>query len=162
VRAVGALAPAARTRSHEDNPLLLAGLALASANRRTSARLDEDDGILTAEEIAALNLQGTEWAVLSACDTGLGEIKAGEGVFGLRRAFQIAGARTVIMSLWSVDDQAARAWMRALYDGRFQQHLATADAVREASLTVLRDRRSKGTGTHPFYWAAFVAAGDWR
>ena len=68
--------------------------------------------------MAGLNLQGTEWAVLSACDTGLGEIKAGEGVFGLRRAFQIAGARTVIMSLWSVEDQAARAWMRALYEGR--------------------------------------------
>ena len=59
-----------------------------------------------------------------ACDTGVGEIKAGEGVFGLRRAFQVAGARTVVMSLWSVDDQAARAWMRALYEGRLQRQLA--------------------------------------
>ena len=111
-----------------ENPLLLSGLALAGANRRAAAGPDEDDGILTAEEVASLNLQGTEWAVLSACDTGLGEIKAGEGVFGLRRAFQIAGARTVIMSLWSVDDRATRPWMRALYEGG-SQGLNTADAV---------------------------------
>ena len=101
--------------------------------------------------------------MLSACDTGVGEIRAGEGVFGLRRAFQVAGARTVIMSLWSVDDQATRAWMRALYEGRFAaQAWPRADAVHQASLTVLRDRRARGLSAHPFYWAAFVAAGDWR
>jgi CHAT domain-containing protein len=141
---------------------LLSGLAFAGANRRVVMRPDEDDGILTAEEVASLNLAGVEWAVLSACDTGLGEIKAGEGVFGLRRAFQIAGARTVIMSLWSVEDESTREWMRALYQGRLQQRLDTAAAVREAGLTVLRARRAKGQSTHPFYWAAFVAAGDWR
>jgi CHAT domain-containing protein/tetratricopeptide (TPR) repeat protein len=144
------------------NPLRLSGLALAGANRRAQARADEDDGILTAEEVAMLDLQGVEWAVLSACDTGVGEVRAGEGVFGLRRAFQVAGARTVIMSLWSVDDRATRDWMRALYEGRFQRNLSTADAVHQASLTVLRDRRARGLSTHPFYWAAFVAAGDWR
>lgn len=101
-------------------------------------------------------------AVLSACDTGLGTIKAGEGVFGLRRAFQVAGARTVIMSLWSVDDQATRAWMRALYEGRLSKQLNTADAVRGAALSVLQQRRLSGQSTHPFYWAAFVAAGDWH
>ena len=152
----------ARRKELPENPLLLSGLAFAGANRRAAAGHDEDDGILTAEEVASLNLQGTEWAVLSACGTGLGEIKAGEGVVGLRRAFQIAGARTVIMSLWSVDDQATRLWMRALYDGRLNKNLNTADAVREASLTVLRARRARGQSTHPFYWAAFVAAGDWR
>jgi CHAT domain-containing protein len=145
-----------------ENPLLLSGLALAGANRRAQVTPDEDDGILTAEEVASLDLDGVEWAVLSACDTGVGEIKAGEGVFGLRRAFQVAGARTVVMSLWSVEDQATRAWMRALYEGRFQRKLSTADAVHQASLTVLRDRRAKGQSTHPFFWAAFVAAGDWR
>jgi CHAT domain-containing protein len=144
-----------------DNPLLLSGLALAGANRRSAARSGRDDGILTAEEIAGLDLHGTEWAVLSACDTGLGEIRAGEGVFGLRRAFQIAGARTVIMSLWSVDDRATRSWMRTLYAGRFQRGLDTAGAVRDASLSALRDRRARHLSTHPFYWAAFVAAGDW-
>jgi len=66
------------------------------------------------------------------------------------------------MSLWSVDDQATRRWMRALYEGRFQKALDTADAMREASLAVLRERRAKNQSTLPFYWAAFVAAGDWR
>jgi CHAT domain-containing protein len=164
-RAVGGLAPRVAGQSGAgiaDNPLLLSGLALAGANRRAAAAPGDDDGILTAEEVAALNLSGAEWAVLSACDTGLGEIKAGEGVFGLRRAFQIAGVRTVIMSLWSVDDEATRLWMRALYEGRLQKHLSTADAMRQASLSVLRARRARGDSTHPFYWAGFVAAGDWR
>ena len=109
-----------------------------------------------------MNLSGVEWAVLSACDTGLGEIRAGEGVFGLRRAFQIAGAHTVIMSLWSVEDRCRHDWMRALYEGRLVRKLDTAAAVREASLTVLRQRRARGQSTHPFYWAGFVASGDWR
>jgi hypothetical protein len=124
-------------------------------------REQRDNGILTAEEVASLDLHGTEWAVLSACETGLGEIKAGEGVVGLRRAFQIAGVRTVIMSLWSVEDQATRAWMRALYQERFQNGASTAEAVRNASVRMLRDRRAHGQSPHPFYWAAFVAAGDW-
>ena len=103
-----------------------------------------------------------EWAVLSACDTGVGDIRAGEGVFGLRRAFQIAGAGTVIMSLWSVDDRATRDWMRALYEARLVEELDTAECVRDASLTLLNRRREEGESTHPFYWGAFVAAGDWR
>src|SRR4029079_2870785 len=139
------------------NPLALSGLAFAGANVRAAA-VTGDDGILTGEEVAGLNLQGSEWAVVSAFDTGLGEIRAGEGVFGLRRAFQIAGAKTVIMSLWSVDDEATRVWMRALYQGRLARHLDTADAVHEASLSVLRQRRAAHQSTHPFYWAAFVAA----
>ena len=159
--AAASTAPGPIAATTRDNPLRLSGLALAGANRRSAARPGRDDGILTAEEIAGLDLHGTEWAVLSACDTGLGEIRAGEGVFGLRRAFQIAGARTVIMSLWSVDDRATRSWMRTLYAGRFQQGLDTARAVREASLSALRDRRARRLSTHPFYWAAFVAAGDW-
>jgi CHAT domain-containing protein len=159
-RGVGGLAGAPPRPT--ENPLLLSGLALAGANRRASASADGDDGILTAEEVAGLDLSGVEWAVLSACDTGVGEIAAGEGVFGLRRAFQIAGARSVIMSLWSVEDQSTRAWMRALYEGRFDRNRSTADAAHEASLAILRDRRSKGLSTHPFYWAAFVVAGDWR
>ena len=80
----------------------------------------------------------------------------------MRRAFQVAGARTVVMSLWQVEDRSARVWMRALYEGRLVQGLDTADAVREASLSVLRSRRARQQSTHPFYWAGFVAAGDWR
>jgi CHAT domain-containing protein/TolA-binding protein len=145
-----------------DNPLLLSGLALAGANHRAKAGPEEDDGILTAEEIAAMNLSGVEWAVLSACETGVGKVEAGEGVFGLRRAFQMAGAGTLIMSLWSVEDESARQWMRALYEGRLVKKLSTAESVRAASLEVLRSRREKGQSTHPFFWAGFVAAGDWR
>lgn len=145
-----------------ESPLVLSGLALAGANERARAAAGDEDGILTAEEIAALDLARCDWAVLSACDTGVGEIRAGEGVFGLRRAFAVAGARTLIMSLWSVDDQSTRAWMRPLYGAHFHDGLATADAVRAASLAVLRARRAKGQSTHPFYWGGFVAAGDWR
>ena len=145
-----------------ENPLLLSGLALAGANHRQTAGPDEEDGILTAEEIAALDLSGVEWAVLSACDTGVGEVKAGEGVLGLRRAFEVAGARTLILSLWPVEDQAARDWMRQLYRARLVLGLTTIDAVHQANLHTLRQRRASGRSTHPFYWAGFVAAGDWR
>jgi CHAT domain-containing protein len=160
-RGVGGLATSSLGSRSMGNPLLVSGLAFAGANRDTSGT-GNDNGILTAEEVVSMNLRGVEWAVLSACDTGLGEIRAGEGVFGLRRAFQIAGARTVIMSLWAVEDQSTRVWMRALYEGRFQRHLSTADSVRHASLEVLRQRRLKGGTGHPFFWAGFVAVGDWR
>lgn len=142
-----------------ENPLLLSGLALAGANHRAAAGAEEEDGILTAEEIAALDLSGVRWAVLSGCDTGLGELRSGEGVFGLRRAFRIAGVETVIMSLWAVEDDAARVWMTSLYEARLQEHADAAKAVREATLRVLRERRQKKKSTHPFYWAAFVAVG---
>ena len=66
------------------------------------------------------------------------------------------------MSLWDVEDSAAREWMRALYEGRLQRQLSSAEAVRAASLSLLRQRRARGQSTEPFYWAAFVAAGDWR
>lgn len=146
----------------QDNPLLLSGLILAGANHRDTVPPDQDDGVLTAEEVATLDLSGVEWAVLSGCDTGVGEIRAGEGVFGLRRAFHVAGARTVIVSLWPVEDETTRQWMSALYENRLTRNLSTADAVREASRSMLRLRRTKGITTHPLYWAAFVAAGDWR
>jgi len=143
-----------------ENPLRLSGLALAGANRRDAAAVE--DGILTAEEIATLDLDGVEWAVLSACESGVGEASTREGVFGLRRSFRIAGARTVIMSLWAVEDQAARVWTTALYRARLRDGLSTAEAVRRASLEVLAARRARGESTHPASWAAFVASGDWR
>jgi CHAT domain-containing protein len=145
-----------------ENPLLLSGLAFSGANRRTSAKPDETDGILTAEEIAGINLDGVDWAVLSTCDTGMGEIKIGEGVFGLRRAFQVAGAKTVIMSLWPVEDETTRQWMSTLYREHFWAGKDTVESVRAASLQILRQRRAKHQSTHPFYWGAFIAAGDWH
>jgi CHAT domain-containing protein len=160
-RSVGGLVSRSRTTPSDTNPLLLAGLAFAGANAPAD-QAGHDAGILTAEEVSALNLQGTEWAVLSACDTGVGRTTSGEGVLGLRRAFQVAGVKTVIMSLWSVQDRATRDWMVALYRARLIDHLDTAGAVQQASLSLLRDRKAKGSSTHPFYWAAFAAAGDWR
>ena len=158
--ACGPAATATSTRSFgaTENPLLLSGLALAGANdsRRPG------DGILTAEEIVSLNLDGLDWAVLSACDTGLGEIQAGEGVFGLRRAFQLAGARTVIMSLWPIDDNSTRLWMQELYRARFLRGAATSEAVRTATQTLLAHRRAAHLSTHPLYWAGFLAVGEWR
>jgi len=157
----GACATAHETIAR-DNPLLLSGFALAGANHRDAALPDEEDGIVTAEEVAALDLGGTEWAVLSGCETGLGGIVASEGVFGLRRAFQIAGARTTIMSVWPVDDESTRRWMDELYRARLERGASTAEAVRAASLASLQDLRERGKPTYPFLWGSFIAAGDWR
>lgn len=150
------------TKANNQGTLLLSGLALAGANHREEAGPEEDDGILTAEEIAALDLSGVEWVVLSACETGLGRTLPGEGVFGMRRAFEVAGARTLIMSLWPVGDESARQWMRELYTARFAQGLDTAASVRQATISLLAARRAHGESLNPFYWGAFVAAGGWR
>jgi CHAT domain-containing protein/tetratricopeptide (TPR) repeat protein len=144
------------------NPLLRSGLALSGANLRARAASGADDGVLTADEIAKLDLAGVETAVLSACETGQGDVHAGEGVLGLRRGFQIAGARSVVMSLWAVDDAATREWMSAFYVARVKRGLDLAQAVRAADLSVLFARRQRGESDHPFYWGAFVAGGAWR
>lgn len=143
------------------NPFLLAGIGLAGANRRPAEQNDGEDGILTALEVASLDLSGVQWAVLSACETGIGPVQAGEGLQGLRRAFEIAGVATLIMSLWPVQDEATRRWMVALYRAH-GQGLRTSEAVRRAGLKLLEDRRDAGKTTHPFYWGGFVATGDWR
>jgi CHAT domain-containing protein len=143
------------------NPLLVAGLALAGANRRSEALPGEEDGILTAEEIASLDLTGVECVVLSACESGLGEVRGAEGLFGMRRAFQIAGARTLITSLWRVQDETARQWMQRFYEIR-ERGATTAEAARRASLDLLESRRRRGLDTHPSSWGAFVAVGDPR
>ena len=100
---------------------------LAGANRSATAGPGELNGILTAAEILDIDLHAADWVVLSACDSGLGTIRAGEGVVGILRAFQVAGAKTVIVSLWPVDDQAAKVWMRELYHARFERRLSTID-----------------------------------
>jgi CHAT domain-containing protein len=144
-----------------DGALLRSGLLLAGANRRRDASGTEGDGILTAEEVASLDLSCARWAVLSGCESGLGTLRAGEGVLGLRRAFRVAGARTLIMSLWHVEDQATREWMCRLYQHRLEG-ADTCEAVRRTGLDVLAARREAGLSAHPFYWGAFVAEGDWR
>ncbi len=145
------------------NPLTRSGLALAGANQWQESTGGGNDGILTAQEVSALDLQGMQWAVLSACDTGIGELSdSGEGVFGLRRAFTLAGARTVISSLWPVNDEAASQWMKELYLQHWRRGVTTAEAVRAASRKVLDERRSHGKSDHPYYWAGFLATGQWR
>ena len=123
---------------------------------------DDDDGLLTAQEIAALDLSRTRWAVLAACATAAGTARHYEGLFGLARAFRLAGARTVISSLWPVEDAATAEWSEALYGARLGAGLDTAQALAAAQRGVLSARRERGESTHPYYWAAFVASGDWR
>jgi CHAT domain-containing protein len=146
-----------------ETPLVLSGLALAGANRRDDPAEDQEkeDGILTAAEVASLDLRGVEWAVLSACGTGVGPVQTGEGVLGLRRAFQVAGAQTIIMSLWEVGDLPAREWIHQLYLGKLSG-LTTAQSVRRAGLEILGARRKANVTTHPYYWGAFIASGDWH
>jgi CHAT domain-containing protein/tetratricopeptide (TPR) repeat protein len=141
-------------------PASIGGLAFSGANRRQGS--GPHDGVLTAEEIAGLDLSGVEWTVLSACNTGVGEVRAGEGVFGLRRAFEVAGCRTLILSLWPTDDETARDWMAQLYEARFVRRLDTAAALRAADRAMLGRRRARHESTHPRGWAGFIAAGDWR
>jgi CHAT domain-containing protein len=137
-----------------------AALALTGANEFLSN--GDPAGILTSEEVLALPLDGTRWVVLSACDTGLGPVVDGEGVFGLRRAFRLAGARTVVMSLWEADDSATSQWMEALYRARLQKQASVPESIAQAQLAVLADRRAHGLSTHPYFWGAFVASGDWH
>ena len=136
-----------------ENPLLRAGLALAGANPRKSGN---EDGILTALEAAGLNLSGTKLVVLSACKTGLGDVQNGEGVYGLRRAFAIAGAESQLMSLWAVNDYRTNQLMVNYYQ-RLKNNVGRSDALRQTQLKMLQKPESQ----HPYYWAAFIPSGDW-
>ena len=136
-----------------ENPLLRSGLALAGANFGEGGN---EKGILTALEASNLNLWGTKLVTLSACDTGVGEVRNGEGVYGLRRAFFIAGAETVVMSLWPVSDSVTRELMTSYYRG-LKAGLGRGDALRQAQLAMLH----RNGREHPFYWASFIQVGEW-
>lgn len=144
----------AEAAAESDNPLLRSGLALAGANRRGGAAADE--GILTALEASGLNLWGTKLVVLSACDTGLGEVHNGEGVYGLRRAFVLAGAESLVMSLWPASDYSTRSLMASYYRN-LKQGLGRGPALRQVQLDMLR----RNPQLHPFYWANFIQSGEW-
>ena len=135
-----------------NNPLLRSGLALAGAN----ARAGREDGILTALEATAINLWGTKLVVLSACDTGIGEVRTGEGVYGLRRAFALAGAETVVMSLWPASDYTSRKFMTSYYT-HLKEGIGRGAALRQVQLDML----SRNKQLHPFYWANFIQSGEW-
>ncbi|MDR0798207.1 MAG: CHAT domain-containing protein [Dysgonamonadaceae bacterium] len=141
------------TKRAVENPLLRSGLVLSGVNKRWLADKEladkEEDGILTAEEISQLNLTKTKLVVLSACETGLGDVKNSEGVFGLQRAFKLAGVESLIMSLWKVPDEATSELMTAFY----RQWLA-GKTKQEAFKMAQKQVREKYQS--PYYWAAFV------
>jgi CHAT domain-containing protein len=138
-----------------ENPLLRSGLILAGVTQRSSGA--GEDGVLSALEAAGLNLRGTELVVLSACETGIGEIKVGDGVLGLRRALVLAGARSQVTSLWQVDDEATRDLMVDFYT-RLKQGEGKGEALRNAQLNMMRS----AARAHPYFWASFIEIGDWR
>ena len=140
------------TRPELDNPLLRSGLAFAGANRRDGST--PDDGILTALEASSLDLWGTRLAVLSACETGVGEARRGDGVYGLRRALVMAGAESQVMSLWQVSDTATRDLMAGFYT-RLRDGAPRSGALREVQLGMLRT----SARSHPYYWASFILSG---
>jgi CHAT domain-containing protein len=144
-----------------ENPLLLSGLLLAGANLhgKVTDSLGCDDGILTAYEVSGMDLAGTDLVVLSACETGLGEVREGEGVYGLRRAFHIAGARTVVSALWPVPDDATAEMMVGLYG---QSDKSLAERMRATQMVEIERLRSHGLSDHPYRWAGFIALGDWK
>jgi len=147
---MGAEAPASEMRG--ENPLLRSGLALSGANGRKSG---DEDGILTALEAAGLDLYGTKLVVLSACETGLGDVQNGDGVLGLRRAFLLAGAETQMVSLWTVADEQTRDLMIGYYD-RLRRGGGRSESLREVQLAML----SRPETAAPYYWAPFLVSGD--
>jgi CHAT domain-containing protein len=148
--------PAGLGGAQLENPLLRSGLALTGANLRMSSADQEDDGVLTAMEVAGLDLWGTKLVVLSACDTGVGEVKNGEGVYGLRRALVLAGSETQVMSLWSVSDEGTRDLMIEYYKA-LQRGEGRSEGLRQVQLQMLGSKNRR----HPFYWASFIQSGEW-
>ena len=171
-----------------ENPGLLSGLVLAGANLPPKG--NGDDGILTASEVAELDLTGVELAILSACETGLGKTAGGEGIFGLQRAFQLAGARTVVASSWKVPDLSTKELMVRFYGNLWEKKMGKLESLREAQLWVMKEGKAagldrgiddesvvvketkkesvkvegstKGEMLPPKYWAAWILSGAWN
>ena len=145
--------------------MLRSGLILAGVKQKQSG--PGEDGVLTAQEAAGLNLFGTKLVVLSACETGLGDVQNGAGVYGLRRALVLAGSETQVMSLWQVSDEATRDLMIAYYT-RLQTGAGRIDAMHQVQLAMLRGLALTKSGSakakwgHPYYWAAFIPSGAWK
>jgi len=148
-----------------ESPLLYSGLALAGCNRTIRGSGDTakmtEDGILTALEVSGLSLMGTDLVVLGSCRAGVGPVLQGEGVYGLRRAFQLAGARSIIMSMFDVPDMTARDLMTRFYTD-WLSGTTKSKALRNAMLAELRQRRQQHGAAHPLFWGGFILAGDPR
>ena len=143
------------TKRFVENPLLRSGLLLSGANKtlKGDTTRASENGILTAYEAAYLHLQGTELVVLSACETGKGELKNGEGVYGLRKSFADAGAKNIIMSLWKVDDKVTQEFMTSFYT-----NWSTGITIREAFNKT--QQSIKAMYPQPYYWGAFILVGE--
>jgi len=140
-----------------NDPLLRSGLAFANANigiELENTDKSNDDGILTALEVLQLDLSGTNLVTLSACETGVGEIKTGDGVYSLSRSFQEAGAKAVLSSLWSISDEATEFFMNDFYK-RYLNGVSPQKALQQTQVEFINSKKWK----HPFYWAAFTMTG---
>jgi len=133
------------------NPMLKSGIALSGANY--AIKTQTGNGIVTGFELSGINLNGTELVVLSACETGVGEVEEAEGVASLSKAFMKAGAKHIVMSLWSVDDKATATLMENFYQN-IKDGKSYSVALREAKLSMIKSRKS-----HPYYWSAFIGSG---
>jgi CHAT domain-containing protein len=188
-----------RPETRFENPDMLSGLVFAGANHEPVA--EDDDGILYSAQVATLPMSHVDLVVLSACETGLGalidartgkpvltasHVTMGDGLIGVQRAFQVAGAKTVIASFWKVDDMGTERLMTRFYDNLWRNRMSKLDALREAQIWMMRDAAAtvglkRGVVTvvpkpvkehekddhspatsHPRYWAPFVLSGDWR
>ena len=141
------------------NPMLRSGIALSGIGSYEEASLKPthiEDGVLTAYEASQMDLEGTELVVLSACETGLGDVQNGEGVYGLQRAFIVAGAENVILSLWRVDDEATKILMSKFYEEWIKNGKTKREAFRAAQKYL---RNLKEEYQHPYYWGAFQLIG---
>jgi CHAT domain-containing protein len=138
-----------------ENPLLLSGLVLAGVKLGQSGG---EDGVLTALEATGLNLWGTQLVVLSACDTGNGDVTTGEGIYGLRRAFVIAGAESQLISLWKVNDLATKDLMIEYYQRLKNNQEGRSIALQQIKRQMLEDSKYQ----HPYYWASFIFSGNWN
>jgi CHAT domain-containing protein len=151
------LTPRPKNIIQVENPLLRSGLALAGFNQRKQATNNNDDGVLTALEVAGLDLRSNQLVVLSACDTGKGDVNVGDGVYGLRRALVIAGSQSQVLSLWQVDDAATKELMVKYYNN-LKAGKGRHEALRSAQLDMLNSQEYQ----LPQYWAAFVPSGNWN
>ncbi len=160
----------ATQRSYLEQALAIDEKAFGAVNMATM----QDDGYLSADEIALMPLGGAELVVLSACESGLGQTAGGEGMLGIQRAFQVAGARSTIATLWKVNDEATRRIMEEFYRNYLTKKMSPLEALRAAQLWALNNPDLVPRGADPpadaesvrrlppRYWAAFTLSGDWR